>query len=156
MEGSSHHTPTHEELAATDIGLMVTGGAMFIISFFPWIGYSDGIVNLTANAWRIGFTTWFPVLLCMAVGAVAAARAFTSFQLPNTRKIGPNLLLAAVSALAVVWLVIRTINFLMESGNGGGTRFGLFLALITAIVQLVFAVRAFKSSGEPTPARHQP
>jgi hypothetical protein len=156
MANSSDHPTARRAFTGYDIGLMATGLLVFFFSFLPWIGFNAGFIDLSANAWRIGFLAWFPVLLCMAVGGVAAARAVPGFRLPANMKVGVNLLLLLVSALAVVWLVIRTVTFLMESGNGGGTRVGLFLVLAAAIVQLVCAARAFKASGERAPSLHLP
>jgi len=47
-------------------------------------------------------------------------------------------------------LIIRTIRLVVQSSpSNGGTRVGIYLALAAALVQLAFAGRAFKASGEP-------
>jgi hypothetical protein len=122
---------------------MGAGLLAFISSFLPWfqISYSGPFASvfpgLSENAWSMGFTAWFPVLLLVAGGgAILAGQLGT--QLP-TMRIGWPLMFLGVAVLALLLMVIRWLTF--DGGTVGvpgdeisyGAGFGLYVGLVAAI-----------------------
>lgn len=106
----------------------------------------------TADAWAVGFFAWLPCLVCLAVAAAVAAHLFGGMKLPSVGEVGPWLALGLLSALAVFILAIRTITLIAQSGNGAGTEWGLYVALVVSVVQLRLAYALVKQHGEKIPA----
>lgn len=141
-----------QPVARVDISIMASGALMFILSFFPWVGFNLGFADITADAWAVGFFAWLPVMLCAAVAAALGAHIFLGVKLPGAGQVGPRGLLGLVSAFAVVVLFIRMVTLIAQSGpDSGGTRWALYAAFATAVVQLVLAYRMLKESGEKIP-----
>ena len=133
-------------VARDDIAVMAAGGAVFIFSLLPWVG----LFGFTANAWSMGLTAWPPVLISIIV----AVEALAGQKLPAAGPVGPRLALALGSAVVAVWLVIRAITLLAQSGPlSGNTEAGLWLAVVAALAQAGFAYRALRASGEAVPLR---
>lgn len=97
------------------------------------------------------------VVLLLAVGAVAAALVFGDVSLP-TIPVGWNLVLAGAAALGTLLLVLRAFTY-AEGGEilGGSVSFGPgwsgWLVMLLAVAETVFAVLAFRASGEQVPWR---
>lgn len=64
---------------------------------------------------------------------------------------GPAAVIAGASILGVLLILIRLVTLPDVQGIGAGARFGIFLALIAGVVQVVGAVMAFRESGEALP-----
>jgi len=95
------------------------------------------------------------VLLLLGVGAVAAAQVFGGISLPAI-PVGWNLVLAGAAALGTLLLVLRAFTY-----PGGGDFAGVsvdvgpgwsgWLLMLLAVGETVFAVLAFRESGEAVP-----
>ncbi len=140
------------------IGVVVLGGLVFILSFFAWYGVSfggdlsqfGGNFNVSSGAWDLGFTAWFPVLLALA-GGVIAAMSFVSPQTLQSVKIPPFLLILTLDVLAVFLLLIRWLTVPKAGGEALGASVGMkwafFLALLLVVAQGVLAYLAQIKSG---------
>jgi hypothetical protein len=135
-----------------DLGVLIGGAVVLIASFLPWWGVSSGPFHSSVSGWGTGFGV-IAILLGIAVGAAVAARVFGGAQLPAAGTVGPSLLLAGGAIIAALIILLRWVT--IPSGNFGtldyGARIGLFLGLIGAIVEAVFAFLAFRTSGETLP-----
>ena len=131
--------------------LKAGGGAVFFFTFFlPW--WKVDVPEVVAEFFRpyslhgsdFTLTGWLPFLLLVAIAVLTVLRVLEVFKLPATIP-EPIVFLGAagLSVLLVVW------RFLFDGVSGGTlTRgFGLFLALLAAIVSLVGTVLAFQESG---------
>lgn len=145
---TQQHPVVDHRVARDDVGVMAAGVAVFIFSLLPWVG----LFGFTANAWSMGLTAWPPVLISIIVAGALAAEALGGRKLPVGGPIGPRLALALGSAVVAVWLMIRAITLLAQSGPfSGSTEAGLWLAVVAALAQAGFAYRALRASGEAVP-----
>ncbi|GAA2002651.1 hypothetical protein [Catenulispora subtropica] len=137
-------------------GLVIAAGGLlaFIVSFFPWYGYSgSGASELKAmgvktsvNAWDAGFAAWFSVLLLLALAVVGVLAA------QGIVKWAPLLLgfvEAAGGLLAAVLVLLRWLTYDTASGIGGsvGAMWGTYVALVIAIAVAVFGYLDFVAKG---------
>ncbi|MCM3882926.1 hypothetical protein [Frankia sp. R82] len=146
------------EIATNDIGVIAASAVMFIVSFLPWysVKFSFFGSGRTAheNAWGLGFNSWFPVLLVLAVGGVLAARLFAGLRVPDLGPVAVVWVLPAVSLLAFLLLLLRWIRFPdVPAGVDAGPSVGFFLAIVASLAQTVFGVLAALASGAPLPWR---
>jgi len=150
-------------VAAVDVNRMkrsdqviaVCGAILFICLFLPFFkGSVHGGLGGSETIGK-GFFGWAPLWLGFLVGGLAFFPSLGQAwppQIPVTRTIA----IAGLSALATLILLLR---FLKKPGvdNALGIKFdvtrefGLYLALLALIVQVVFAVMAFRESGEAMP-----
>jgi hypothetical protein len=65
--------------------------------------------------------------------------------------IGPSVLVAGVSGLGLLLVIIRWLSLPRYRGIGVGARYGIYLALIGGIVEVVAAVAQMRASGEEMP-----
>ena len=137
-------------------GQAIVAGAilMLIDSFFGWYGLSGGDseqlkamgVQTSVSGWSAGFGAWFPVLLILAVAAVAVLGAM------GTLPFAPlmiGFLEAAGSVLAVVILLLRWMTYPTASGFGAsvGALWGTYVGVVLAVVVAVFAYLDFVAKG---------
>jgi hypothetical protein len=143
------------DVATNDLGLMGGGLLVLISSFLPWYGASFRGFSDSTSGWNSGFLAWFPILLCIAIAGVVAAREFGGARLPATGPVGPALLLLLVAAFATLLILLRWLTLPSSDfpGVDTGARVGLFIGLIGAIIQTAFAAIAFRSSGETLPGQ---
>lgn len=148
-----------KELSTPDLAIVGAGAVMVIDLFVPWyrISFDTGSIpaelrssisvpdSVNANAFDANFLAWFPALLVIAVAVVVALGIFQGFALPTNAKVGPQLMLAGASGIALVLLVLR---WLTENDY---TFIGLYLAMLLAAVQGFFGYQKFKASGETIP-----
>ncbi|WP_462203622.1 hypothetical protein [Frankia sp. CcWB3] len=148
-------------VATNDIGVVASGAVTFIVSFLPWYSVSLGFFGRSAeahkNAWGLGFNSWFPVFpvfLVVVVAGLVTARVAANVRIPDVGPVSILWILPAVSAFAVLLLLIRWIRFPdVPSGVDAGPSFGFYLALLLTIVQTVFGVLTALASGAPIPGR---
>ncbi|KDA45075.1 hypothetical protein [Frankia sp. BMG5.23] len=145
-------------VATNDIGVIASGAVTFIVSFLPWYSVSLGFFGRSAeahkNAWGLGFNSWFPVFLVVVVAGLVTARVAANVRIPDVGPVSILWILPAVSAFAVLLLLIRWIRFPdVPSGVDAGPSFGFYLALLLTIVQTVFGVLTALASGAPIPGR---
>jgi hypothetical protein len=143
-----------KKLSTGDRVISVTALVALISLFLPWEsvnvdGYSDSRIG-----WGSGYG-WLGALLVIAAGAyIVALRSGTN--MPKT-SYGPGVIVLLASVIGAVIVVLRWIT--LPRGHYGnfagsvswGAGIGLYLALIAAVVQAVYAVRMFQSSGEALP-----
>nr|MDT0665104.1 hypothetical protein [Micromonospora sp. DSM 115978] len=125
-----------------------------VSSFLPWYGWRAG------DSYHLQYTAWDNLLPLIAVVLVAVAsvlattRMFDGVRLRAIGPIGPSFLLVLLPAAAVVLMVVGWLTVgeatdpLLRSVLQGEARYGLFVGLGAALVQLVFAALAFQASGE--------
>lgn|ERR1022692_3239012 len=152
MTPPTDRTAARPQIARYDIGIMIAGAAVVIMSFLPWFSANDGFIALSANGWQSKPIAVIAILLCIGVALVVLAQSFSDFRLPGVMKVGAKLLLLLVSVLAVVLIVIRMATFPTQAGVVSGPGAGLYLGLVAAIAEAVFAFMAFKVSGEHAPS----
>ncbi len=150
----------------TDWGVIGCGAALLVFSFvssYVTVSYQadEGLGGSLAGAdTSAGVSAWnsyavLGVLLLLAVAALAAARVFANVTLP-TLPVGWNLIAAGVAALGTLLLVLRAFTY---SGGGEfpggsidvGPGWSGWLVMLLAVGETVFAVLAFRESGETAP-----
>lgn len=143
-----------KRLNTLDRAIVGGGFVVFIAGFLPWYGYSGPlpIYNASVSGWSAGFTGWASVLLLTLVGVFHLLRR-SEVGLP-TLPIGPSVLVAGVSGLGLLLVIIRWLTFPSVSAGAAGSigaRYGIWVALIAALVETGGAVMAMRASGEPLP-----
>jgi hypothetical protein len=136
---------------------MATGILMFFLSFAPWEGLSaptlDNIAIAPAqafNAWGAEFSAWLPCLVCLAIAIGVAAHDFARIEVPGIAGTRPRLLLRIVSAVSFALLAIRWLTLATQhNADLGQARWGVYIALIVAAVQLVYVFARAKQIGVP-------
>jgi len=130
---------------------VIIGGAAvaFIAAFLPWYGVSFEGLGITVSGWSAGFTAWAGALLLTAAGVLLVLRrSGATFNLGN---LGPSVLVAGVSAVGLLLVIIRWISFPRYRGLDVGARYGIYIALIAGLAEVVAAVTAMRASGEQVP-----
>ncbi|MCU1363443.1 MAG: hypothetical protein JWM55_1271 [Acidimicrobiaceae bacterium] len=143
-----------KKLSTTDRVIAITALIALISLFLPWYSWSGGGYSASAGGFSTGYG-WLGALLVVAAGVYVVLLRSGS-NMPKT-SYGPGVLVLGASLIGTVIVVIRWIT--LPRGNYGvgnvgfhyGPGFGLILALIASVVQAVFAVRMFRSSGEALP-----
>ncbi|MBA3574110.1 MAG: hypothetical protein H0W95_03410 [Nocardioidaceae bacterium] len=143
----------------TDWGVMGCAAGLLIFSLFPsYVTVSfEGDDQLGGFGVDTGISAWnsyavLGVLLLLAVGVFAAARVFANVTLPSI-PVGWNLVAAGVAALGTLLLVLRAFTY----PDGGfaqvdvGPGWSGWLVMLLAVGETVFAVLAFRESGETAP-----
>ncbi len=135
---------------------VIVGAAVvvFVSGLLPWWGYSGPADFYSASVvgWNAGFAAWAGILLLVAAGAYLVARR-SEVALPALA-VGPAALVAGAATLGLVLIVLRWLTLpRVEGGLAGsiGAKYGLYVALIAAIVEAGAAVVALRASGEPMP-----
>lgn len=135
---------------------VIAGGALvaFIALFLPWYGVSVLGYSASVSGWSAGFSAWAGGLLLAAAGVLVVLRA--SGANLSGGKIGPSVLVAGIAALGLLLVIIRWVSFPQVHGVSGlsynvGARYGIFVALIAGIAELVAAIMALRASGEQMP-----
>ena len=146
------------DLTKLDIRARVLGAVgllAFIDSFLPWYKVSSksafpGALQYSSsgNAWNVGIGGWLPLLLLLALGAVAVLPAFgRNFEIRGGY--------AAVGVLALVATVIILLRWLTYPSVGGGAgsyidagaAFGTYLGVVLGLVSVGVAYLAFTAEG---------
>lgn len=146
------------DVATYDIGVLGAGLVVFISSFLPWYGVKIDNFNGTASGWHSGFLAWFPILLCIVVAALVVAQILGRVRVPAVGPVPPALVLTAVSALALLLILIRwatlpDVPTILGVEAKSGARAGLFLGLFGALALTAFtALRHVSGAGQTPPA----
>jgi hypothetical protein len=134
-----------KQVSRNDKGLIGAGIVAFIASFLPFVGISGNVLGVHydahINAWH-GYGILGLFLIFIAAG-IAAARVFGGVSLPKL-PVGPNVLVAALALLGTLLVFLYGITY----GNGTSIQWGGWILIIVGIVETVFAVMNFRSSGE--------
>jgi hypothetical protein len=164
MTTSSEKADHGRRVGRYDKWIMVTGVAMFLLSFAPWeglnpetIGNLGGLGNVPVtpgsiyNAWHVGYGGWLPCLVALAIAGAVAVHDFFGVQVPGVAGIRPRFLLQVVAAISVLPLSIRAISlFVQHNPNAGQARWGVYLAFIVGVTQFAFVIRGRKKIGHLT------
>jgi hypothetical protein len=130
-----------------DWGVIGGGVAVFVASFMRWFGFDfAGMFEVSRTGWNSGLLAWLGILCAVSAAAVVAALVIGA-ALPSL-PLGWRSVVLALAAVATLCLVLTLGVGSTFQGLSLGRSFGLFLALIAAIVQAVFAYLAFAASGE--------
>lgn len=164
--GSGSSMPDLRSLPPFDLGILIAGVLVFIVSFFPYYGASTsgatvagqhiGGVSETVTAWH-SYST-IALLLILLATAVAAVAIFAPNAVPDF-PIGLRWIAAGLSALGGLLYVIRlfTLDHKSQSLFGVkvtvGVKWGGYLLLIIVLVHVVCAVVSALSSEEEVPWR---
>jgi hypothetical protein len=140
------------DVQRNDLAVMGAGVAVFVFSLLPYWGFSYNVKGLGGGSASI--TAWhgmalLGVLLLLAAAGIVAARVFAGVTLPAA-PIGWHVIVAGVAAIGTLLVIIRGLTYPHASGLGGsyGVKWGGYLLFLAAIVETVFAVMAFRESGE--------
>jgi hypothetical protein len=137
-----------KQVSRNDKGLIGAGIVVFIASFLPYWGWSGkGLGSYSTSAWT-GYAVLGLLLLFIAAG-LSAARVVGNANLPKL-PLGPNLIVAGLSALGALLVILRGFTYPHASIAGAslGVKWGGYILMIAAIVQTVFAVMNFMASAE--------
>ncbi len=150
-----------KSVKTTDWGVIGCAAGVLVFSFvgsYVTASY-DGEIGALSD-FSQGTSAWdgyavIGLLLLLAVGGLAAARVFADVALPAI-PVGWNLVLAGAAALGTLLLVLRAFTY-----PGGGDFAGVsvdvgpgwsgWLVMLLAVGETVFAVLAFRESGEAVP-----
>jgi len=134
----------------------IAGAAIvaFVAAFLPWWGYDGpgGFYSASVSGWNAGFTAWAGSILLTLTGVYVVLRK-SDVKLPDLPA-GPAVVAAGAAALGLLLVVIRWLTMpSVDAGVAGsiGPKFGIWVAIIAGIVEVVAAVMAFRASGEALP-----
>jgi hypothetical protein len=141
-------------LSQLDRGIVGGAVVVFISGFLPWWGYKGPLSAYapSVDGFSTGFSGWAGILLLFLAGLYLFLRRM-DVSLPAL-PVGPAVAVAGVAALGLLLVVIRwlTLPSVPAALRGTiGTKYGLFVALLAGIVEVVCAVVELRASGEPLP-----
>lgn len=143
------------KLGRTERILAIVGILAFVDTFLPWYTATAkgalaafGGGSYSSNGWGSGFAAWFPLLLLLAIGVLAALPAFG-------RQVAVRGGYAAVGAAALVatllilirWLTYPSVPAEEASIVDAGADFGTYIGLVLGVVATVFAYLGFTAEG---------
>jgi hypothetical protein len=125
----------------------------FIALFLPWYGVTVGPFSASVSGWSAGFSAWAGGLLLTTAGVlVVLRRSGANF---GGGRVGPSVLVTGIAALGLLLVIIRWLSFPTVHSAGFnydvGARYGIFIALIAGLAEVVAAVLALRGSSEPMP-----
>ncbi len=148
-----------------DLGALVAGGLVFVLSLIPaWITSDiEGDMGALLSAGDLGGGThaWYEInvlalLLLLLATVVVATKVFAPRALPPTLPVGTGVIAAGLAALGTAILVIRTLTT-FESQSMGGVSYSVgpgwsgWLLMIAAVALTAFAVLGATGAGESLP-----
>ena len=144
-----------KKLSRADQVISIAGLIGLIALFLPWYGFSSTYGSASVSGFGSGYG-WLGGLLVVA-GAAYLVLLRSGTDLPKT-SIGPAVIVLGASVIGTVIVALRWLTLPRGSFGGGngysfnyGARIGIYIALLAAIVQVVFSFRLFKASGESLP-----
>jgi hypothetical protein len=143
-----------KKLSTGDKVISITALLALIALFLPWETVNVDGYSGSRDGWGSGYG-WLGALLVIAAGVYIVALRSGS-NMPKM-SYGPGVIVLGASVIGAVLIVLRWItlprghygNFAGSVSWGAGA--GLYLALVAAIVQAIYAIRMFQSSGEALP-----
>ncbi len=119
----------------------IAGLVYFIASFLAWYTYSfTGIVDVSANAWDIGFLWGSLWALLFIIGAVLVVLPAFGVGAPKI----PAIAFLLIGVLATLFTLLKLI---IGEPDPISASFGIYLALIAAIGATYGGFTMFKESG---------
>jgi hypothetical protein len=145
-----------KRFSTLDRAIVGGAGVAFIAGFLPWWGYSGPLDTYSASVsgWSAGFTAWAGTLLLTLAGVYLALRR-SEVRVPSL-PVGPAVVVAGAASIGLLLVVLRWLTLpRVHGGLAGsiGAKYGIFVALIAGVVEVVAAVMEFRASGEPLPWR---
>jgi len=134
-------------------GVIGAGAVSFIALFLPWYGVSYLGFSASVSGFSTGYG-WLAGLLVVA-GAVWFFLHRAEVGLPNLPA-SPLVVTIAASGLGFLLILLRWVTLPRGSFGIGhqvsyGGRFGIWIAILAAAVELGSAVVLFRQSGEAVP-----
>ncbi len=144
-----------KKLSTPDKVVAITALCALIALFLPWYGFSSTFYSASVSGFSSGYG-WLGALLIVLAGVYLVLLRSGS-NMPKL-SMGPGVLVLGASVIGTLLVAIRWITLPRGSygvtsvtGFSYGARIGIYLALIAGIVQIVFALRLFRASGESMP-----
>ncbi len=144
-----------KQLSRLDWIVLGASALAFIALFLPWYGVSTLDFSASVSGWSTSYG-WLGGLLIVASGGYLFLQRS---QADLSRiKLGPATVVLGTAAVGTIIVILRWIT--LPSGHGGvdgitiysyGPQVGIFLTLIVGVVQVICALRLFRSSGEKLP-----
>lgn len=131
-------------LSKNDWAVVGAAGIAFISLFLPWYGVSLGLISVSATGWSSGYGL-LGALLMIASGAYLLAQR-SQVNLSKMR-LGPGIAVLAAATAGTLLVVLRWLTL----PSGLGPRVGIILTLLAGLVQVFFALKLFRASGETLP-----
>jgi hypothetical protein len=141
------------KLTTGDKVMGVSGIALLIFSFFPWLGFSYGPFSSSGSAWKFTLC-WLAVILGVACVVYVVLKA-TGTDLPELGSVKWGHIILGIAIVAFVFILIKIIT---GPGTGGvdisGTgvdkerKIGIFLGLIASAGLVVGAYMNSREAGE--------
>ena len=130
--------------------LILGGGLAYLIfMFFPWYGIDTDFGDYSNSGWSYFFGGILPLILIAIMVSHVLVSAFSDTQLPDPPVPWSQVHLGTgvvAAVLVVLRLLIRSDDISgIDTGFDLDRKFGLFLAVIAAIV---VAVGGFRKAGE--------
>jgi hypothetical protein len=164
QHGSRSAMPDLKSLPPFDLGILIAGVLIFIVSFFPYWGVSSSgasVGGLKIPGASASVTAWHSysvlalllLLLATGVAAVAIFAAGAAPQLP----VGLRWITAGLSALGGLLYVIRLFTLPHHGGSEfgvnihEGVKWGGYLLLLIVLVHVACSVISALSSDEQVP-----
>jgi len=143
-----------KELSQSDWGVVGAGAVALVCLFLPWYGYSAGPFSVSERGFNAGYGLLGVLLIIASSLYLLALRSQVDL---SKMPVGPGVAILGASAVGTVLVVLRALT--MPSFHGGvsaysysyGPRIGIILALIVGLVQVFFAMKLFRASGEKMP-----
>jgi hypothetical protein len=162
--GSRSTMPDLKSLPPFDLGILIAGVLIFIVSFFPYYGASTSgatIAGTTIGGQSTSVTAWhsystLALLLLLIATGVAAVAIFASGSAPRL-PIGLRWIAAGLSTLGGVLYLIRLFTLDHKSVNFGGVKisegvkWGGYLLLVIVLIHVACSIISALSSDEPVP-----
>jgi hypothetical protein len=156
--------PDLKSLPPFDLGILIAGVLIFIVSFFPYWGVSSSgasVGNIKIPGASASVTAWhsysvLALLLLLLATGVAAVAIFAASSAPNL-PIGLRWITAGLSTLGGLLYVIRLFTLPHHGGSEfgvsihEGVKWGGYLLLLIVLVHVACSVISALSSDEPVP-----
>jgi len=135
--------------------LAIVGILALVDTFLPWYTAtakgafaSLGGGSASTNGWSSGFAAWFPLLLLIAIGVLAALPAFGR----QVAVRGGYAALGAAALVATLLILIRWLTYPSVPAEeaavvDAGADFGTYIGLILGVVATAFAYLGFTAQG---------
>jgi hypothetical protein len=141
-------------MGGRDRAVVIGAAVVFVSGFLPWWGYSGPLnaYSASVDGWSAGFTAWAGTLLLFLAGLFLLLHR-SGVSLPSL-PFGPSVIVAGGSAVGLLLVFVRWATLpRLHAGLAGsiGARYGIWVALVAGITEVVAAVIALRASGETLP-----
>ena len=126
----------------------VSGIALFIFSFFKWLGFSAGPFSVSRSAWSFTLC-WIAVVLGILMVGYVAAKLF-DVSLPDLGSVSWAQVLLIVAAIIFLFILIKLIVGPADVPDGVSKdrKIGIFLGLLASIGLVAGAYLNAKETGD--------